>query len=168
MHLSSFNSFLICICENVDIPSFWSCAPYRIVCFYECTSWQPVLAQIVASFLTPSKISRNLDAFQVSRIEDLAFKKTSGCQTLTCRVTRYLSKSSSFCLRVVRRPTSFDNRSGLERNVYCYSSTLESLYGFGAGSNLNSCVSRCKLSPSYISRCSLLSNCLIAPRNLNV
>jgi hypothetical protein len=37
---------------------------------------------------SPSKISRNLDAFQVSRIEDLAFKKTSGCQTLTCRDTR--------------------------------------------------------------------------------
>lgn len=148
MHLSSFNSFLICICENVDIPPFWSCAPCRIVCFYGCTSWQPVLAQIVASFLPPSKISRNLDAFQISRIEDLAFKQTSGCQTLTCRDTRYLSKSSLFCLRVVRRPTCLNNGSGLKRIVYCYSSTLEPLCGFGAGSTLKSCVSRCKLSPS--------------------
>lgn len=148
MHLSSFDSFLICICEIVDIPSLWSCAPCRILCFYGCTSCQPVLAQIVASFLAPSKISRNLDAFQLSRIEDLAFKKTSGCQTLIRRDTRYLSKSLLFCLRVVRRPTSFDNRSGLERIVYCYSSTLESLCGFGAGSTLNSCVSCCKLPPS--------------------
>lgn len=118
MHLSSFNSFLICICENVDIPSFWSCAPCRIVCFYGCTSWQPVLAQIVASFLPPSKISRNLDAFQVSRIEDLAFKKTSGCQTLTSAVTRYLSKSSLFCLRACSRSTSLNNGSDCKRIVY--------------------------------------------------
>ena len=80
----------------------------------------------------------------------LAFGKTSVCQPLTCKDTRYPSESSLFCLRGVRRPTSLDNRSGLERNVYCYSSTLELLYGFGAGSTLSSCVARCKLPISFL------------------
>ena len=108
MHHSSFESFLICVCEIVD-SSFSSCAlllpnnypsdclPYYLLARVHVV--QSVLAQITASFLRPCKISWNLDVFRDSRIGDLAFGKTSGCQPLTCKDTGYPFKSSLLCLR---------------------------------------------------------------------